>query len=185
MAEVNGFHVPTVITKACSDCGGVFPATREYFYAGNTKTGIDCRCIECAKAVRRKYEKEHPEKMRESHRAACRRWYRRNIEKERERTRIKARKRRAAHRVEESNRRARLRGNGGTHTVADIERQYLAQKGRCYWCKAKVGKSYHVDHVVPTILGGSNGPENLVISCPRCNQSKHATHPMDFAGVMF
>jgi len=82
------------------------------------------------------------------------------------------------------NRRARVRGNGGTHTVADVRAQYKRQRGRCYWCKAKVA-DYHVDHVTPLALGGSNGPENLVITCLHCNTSKSAKHPMDFAGVMF
>lgn len=44
---------------------------------------------------------------------------------------------------------------------------------------------YHVDHVVPISLGGSDGPENLVLTCPNCNHRKHAKHPMDFAGVLF
>jgi len=79
---------------------------------------------------------------------------------------------------------ARRRAAEGTHTAADIAVQLTRQHGRCFWCKEKVGKDYHVDHVIPLALGGSNGPENLVVSCPRCNQSKGAQHPADFAGVM-
>ena len=45
----------------------------------------------------------------------------------------------------------------------------------------KVGGDYHVDHVIPLILGGSNGPENLVIACPRCNLSKGAKMPHEFS----
>ena len=84
-----------------------------------------------------------------------------------------------------ANRRAHKLGNGGTHTAADILAQYERQRGKCFWCGEKAGDSYHVDHVVPLVLGGSNGPENLVIACPSCNVSKQARHPMDFAGVMF
>jgi len=80
------------------------------------------------------------------------------------------------------NRYARKKGNGGTHTADDVRAQYARQNGRCYWCKAKVGDTYHVDHVMPVILGGSNGPENLVIACPTCNLSKGGMHPMDFSG---
>jgi 5-methylcytosine-specific restriction endonuclease McrA len=36
---------------------------------------------------------------------------------------------------------------------------------------------FHLDHVIPTQQGGSNGPENLVIACPPCNLSKHAETP--------
>lgn len=80
---------------------------------------------------------------------------------------------------------ARKTGNGGTHAAADVRAQYKRQKGRCFYCDEKVGKKYHVDHVTPLVKKGSNGPENLVISCPTCNLSKGAQHPMDFAGVMF
>jgi len=80
------------------------------------------------------------------------------------------------------NREARKLGNGGTHTAADIRAQYARQKGTCFWCHEKVRDTYHVDHVMPVILGGSNGPENLVIACPTCNLSKGAKHPQDFAG---
>jgi len=70
------------------------------------------------------------------------------------------------------NRRARKLHNGGTHTTKDIQTQYQRQKGKCYYCKVKLGKAYHVDHVIPLSKGGSNGPENLVIACPSCNLSK-------------
>lgn len=87
------------------------------------------------------------------------------------------------HRAQEARRRAVKMGAEGSHTAEDIEAQYARQKGRCYWCKDKLGR-YHVDHVVPLCLGGSNGPENLVIACPTCNCKKHTKHPMEFAGVM-
>src|SRR5665647_1725469 len=79
------------------------------------------------------------------------------------------------------NRRALENGNGGKHDAADIRAQYARQKGRCIYCDEKVGKKYHVDHVMPVILCGSNGPENLVIACPACNLSKGAKHPMEFS----
>lgn len=90
-----------------------------------------------------------------------------------------------AQRALKHHRRARKLAAPGTHTAADVAAQYKRQKGRCYWCKAKTGISYHIDHVIPLALGGSDGPENIVIACPHCNCSKSAEHPMDFAGVMF
>jgi 5-methylcytosine-specific restriction endonuclease McrA len=85
------------------------------------------------------------------------------------------------------NRRARVNEVVGKHTAEDVQRQYDAQKGLCYWCKEPVGKKYHVDHVVP-IAGkerqGSNWPCNLVIACPRCNRSKFNRDPQDFAGIL-
>jgi 5-methylcytosine-specific restriction endonuclease McrA len=44
----------------------------------------------------------------------------------------------------------------------------------------EVGDKYHVDHVVPLSRGGSDGPENIVISCPRCNCSKSSKLPEEW-----
>jgi len=79
---------------------------------------------------------------------------------------------------------ARKQSSSGSHSAADVAAQYKRQRGRCFWCQDRVGDTYHVDHVMPLILRGSNGPENLVISCPTCNFSKGGSHPMDFAGVL-
>lgn len=79
------------------------------------------------------------------------------------------------------NRRARKRNAGGLHNHTDIQKQYDAQKGKCYYCGVKVGDTYHVDHVIPLARGGSNGPENLVIACPRCNTSKGAKLPHEWS----
>jgi len=81
-------------------------------------------------------------------------------------------------------RRSLLHGAGPNFTRADIAAQRTRQKGRCFWCGEKVGVHYHVDHVVPLALGGSNGPENLVIACAPCNLSKGAKHPMEWAGIL-
>lgn len=90
-------------------------------------------------------------------------------------------------------RRAREHNAPGSYTDADVQAQYARQRGKCYWqtsepCKARSGKlgdDYQPDHVVPLILGGSNWPSNLVVSCSTCNYSKAGQHPMDWAGVMF
>lgn len=82
------------------------------------------------------------------------------------------------------NRRARVRGAVGSHTPTDVAAQRTRQKGKCFWCSCAVGPHYHVDHVTPLAKGGSNGPENIVVSCPSCNLAKKDKHPMDFAGVL-
>ena len=82
--------------------------------------------------------------------------------------------------------RARKRNAHGSHIAADVRAQYDRQRGVCYWCGDKLPwRHKHVDHVVPLILGGSNGPENLVVACSRCNLSKKDKHPMDWAGILF
>ncbi len=80
--------------------------------------------------------------------------------------------------VRQHNRRARIKGNGGSHTVQDIQEQLKRQKHKCYYCSAKFKKKnnnyiYHIDHVIPVIKGGSNDISNIVLACPTCNQTKN------------
>ncbi len=60
------------------------------------------------------------------------------------------------------------------------------QDSRCYWCcKSLEGQWYHIDHIIPRSLGGSNHPMNLRVACPGCNLSKNDRHPNDFALSLF
>jgi len=112
------------------------------------------------------YDRAYREANKEQHRKWWRNWYIANPHK------VKAN----THR-----RRARKLQAEGTHTAADIQAQYKAQKGKCYYCAAKVGDTYHVDHVIPLSRGGSNSPENLVIACPPCNLSKGDKLPSEWS----
>lgn len=47
-------------------------------------------------------------------------------------------------------------------------RIYARDSWGCVWCGAR-GCRMTLDHYVPRSLGGSNKPNNLVTSCPRCN----------------
>lgn len=53
-----------------------------------------------------------------------------------------------------------------------VQELYRLQKGRCKYCGRKVGKDFHVDHVVPFSRGGADHPSNLAVACPSCNLSK-------------
>lgn len=83
------------------------------------------------------------------------------------------------------NRRARKRSAEGSHTAADVCAIFEKQSGLCANCEAKLFKSgtkkYHVDHIMPLALGGSNWPSNLQCLCPACNMSKGAKHPDEWA----
>lgn len=109
---------------------------------------------------------------------------RREYEKHRERYIERALKWQRDHPESKRATSSRRRSATGSHTAADIAAQISRQRGRCFWCKAKTGSNYHVDHVVPLAAGGSNDPENIVISCPACNLSKGAKHPMEWAGCL-
>ena len=109
--------------------------------------------------------------------------------KNREHTNLQARLRHAnlteqqkeSQRAYVRNRRSRRRNNGGTHTGKDIKRLYDRQKGKCAACVVSLATGYHVDHIMPLIRGGSNAPRNLQLLCSRCNQSKAAKHPINWA----
>jgi 5-methylcytosine-specific restriction endonuclease McrA len=84
-------------------------------------------------------------------------------------------------RLSNRNRRKKVRDAKGTHGIKDIKRILKLQKRTCAACYTKFkGDEYHVDHIVPLALGGSNWASNLQILCPPCNMSKGAKAPLDF-----
>jgi 5-methylcytosine-specific restriction endonuclease McrA len=75
----------------------------------------------------------------------------------------------------------RRRGAPGRYTKADIDRLFLFQGGKCVSCLCGLKTGYHVDHVLPIALGGTNDPKNLQLLCAPCNLRKGAKHPVDYA----
>jgi 5-methylcytosine-specific restriction endonuclease McrA len=134
---------------------------------------------DCLRACKRRYEthrdqiKAYHQQYNRVHRARLRayqaRWRKTNYE-------TWAPQHRAAIR----NRRARLKGVGGTHTSSDIARLFKRQDGRCVYCNARLER-YEVDHIIPVSRGGSNWPSNLQLLCMRCNRSKQNKLPEEFS----
>lgn len=81
-------------------------------------------------------------------------------------------------------RRSALLGSCRHFTVADIERIYKEQRGRCAYCRVALNHKFHRDHIVPLCLGGSNASSNIQLTCRGCNQRKHSKRPEAFARVM-
>jgi 5-methylcytosine-specific restriction endonuclease McrA len=86
-------------------------------------------------------------------------------------------------RIYRHTRRARMRNSEGTHTAQDIKDMHKAQGGCCIYCGVDVGEDYHVDHIVPLVKGGSNGKENLQITCPTCNLKKGQKDHAEFLSL--
>lgn len=70
---------------------------------------------------------------------------------------------------------------GGKHTAADIKRLFTLQRGKCACCHISIKGGYHVDHINPLALGGSNDKINLQLLCPTCNLKKGAKPPERWA----
>lgn len=86
-------------------------------------------------------------------------------------------------RVIHQNRRARKKASIG-RLSKDLAKKLLAlQKGMCPCCKRPLGDDYHMDHIMPLALGGSNTDENIQLLRKQCNSQKHATHPVDFMQI--
>ncbi len=79
------------------------------------------------------------------------------------------------------NRKARKRKNGGSHTASDIADIFRLQRGLCAYCKIKLTKKRHVDHIIPLIAGGRNDRKNLQLLCSPCNLSKGPKDPIVFS----
>lgn len=111
----------------------------------------------------RRYYAEHGNAMRLNNHE----WYRKNKD---------------ASRAKSHKRRALKAQSGGVHTPTDIQLLLKSQKGKCWWCGKLIDPdNYHVDHRIPLSRGGSNAPENLCISCPKCNLSKGDKLPHEWS----
>lgn len=142
---------------------------------------------EADKAYSKAWRKAHPEarsaigkRYYEKHKAQIREYERKhslaNKDRRREQSREWLKKNRDKSRAQRLNRIARLAKADGTHTGADRLSLYILQEKRCAYCGIALyidmKRDTHIDHVIPLSKGGSNGVENLVLTCMFCNQSK-------------
>lgn len=177
--------------KTCTKCGETFPATSEYFHKHpKQSSGLHPRCKVCRKKERTDRYKISGEKEREqmrnyaiinSQKAVYRmsNWKKNNPQKTRDHNKKYRQNHKEQSRVNVNNRRARVYGAKGTHTKQDIENILIYQCGRCFYC-GKPMFTYHVDHFIPLSKGGANSPDNLVLACQFCNDSKGSKLPEEW-----
>lgn len=82
-------------------------------------------------------------------------------------------------RVFAQNRRSKLLSRGKLSNGI-IDKLMRLQMGKCACCGRPLGNKYHIDHIMPIALGGSNTDDNVQLLRAECNQRKHAKHPIDY-----
>lgn len=80
-------------------------------------------------------------------------------------------------RVSESKLRRIALGDIPRETVDEL---FDLQKGECACCDAYLGNNFHVDHIMPITLGGTNDAYNLQLLKPECNLEKSGKHPAEW-----
>lgn len=78
------------------------------------------------------------------------------------------------------NYRAKKRSANGRLSNGLAEKLFKLQKGKCACCGESLGSKYHLDHIMPLALGGTNTDDNIQILKQICNLKKHSKHPIDF-----
>lgn len=83
-------------------------------------------------------------------------------------------------RIRKQNRRVRIKGSGGVLSKGLVGKLFDLQQGKCACCKVGLGKTFHLDHIMPLALGGENIDSNMQLLRQRCNTEKKAKHPVEF-----
>lgn len=136
-------------------------------YASNPEAAIDRV---------RKYRAENLEKRRQ----AEKKYRDNNLEKVKAACKLYRENNRDVFKLIDQNRRARKINAGGVLSKGLADRLFKLQKGKCACCKKPLGDDYHMDHIMPLALGGTNTDDNIQLLRARCNLQKHAKHPVDF-----
>jgi 5-methylcytosine-specific restriction endonuclease McrA len=168
---------------------------------GQYFTGIPCKnghtvkrqtingsCVTCAYQLQKKRLAKNIEDTRHKAAIRTRKWRSKNPEHSRAVNQKHNRgyvlewrkKNKVKVRSYNQNYRARSNSAEGTFTADDIVRIFKQQNGKCAYyqsCNNKLGKKYHIDHIIALINGGTNFPSNIQLTCPKCNHRKNDRQP--------
>lgn len=186
--------------KCCGKCGETKPSN-EFSRGAKERDGLQHSCKRCNAAYRVENKERIAERKAAYHianrdrcntlaaewraanpeksKAAIAKWYRANREKCVAAATKWQKDNPEACRIRGHNRRSREAGGKLSKDLA--ERLYRLQRGKCACgCNQSLGDKYHLDHVMPLALGGSNTDGNIQLLRRVCNLQKHAKHPIDF-----
>lgn len=82
-------------------------------------------------------------------------------------------------RVHKINRKVKIKTSGKLSPWI-VKKLFILQRGLCPCCKQHLGADYHIDHIFPLALGGTNVDSNVQLLRSTCNLNKNAKHPVDF-----
>ena len=109
-----------------------------------------------------------------------RKWYSENKEKHSERIRRYRQKNHSSVRESERQKENARRGAIGKLTKGIESVLFSQQMGLCPCCNRELGDNYHLDHIMPIKLGGTNTDDNVQFLRSECNLRKAAKHPDDW-----
>ena len=191
--------------KYCKKCG-IEKSITEFNRDPTRRDGRHPYCRSCKSSIHAEWRAANPEKIaekdaaryianREKIIATNAAWYAENRDKAisaRAAWYASNREKMAAHgaawraanpdacRIHHQNRRARKRSNGGRLSPDIADRLFKLQRGKCACCGNPLGNDYHLDHIMPLALGGTNTDGNMQLLTAKCNLQKNAKHPVDF-----
>ena len=186
--------------RKCSVCGEEFPRTKEYFnQQTSSKDGLRNYCKKCHVTSVAKWNKEHPERVRENSRKKTATYRAKNRDKVlagtrdwRARNPNKIKEYRDNHRpafvIYTQTRRARKRSLPDTFTLKDWEFALNYFNHCCAVCGNQLNGLFHTaaaDHWIPLSSPDCPGtvPTNIIPLCHGvngCNNSKAYHHPEDW-----
>jgi 5-methylcytosine-specific restriction endonuclease McrA len=179
------------IIKRCTKCGENKPDTEFGKVSVARGGGLDSRCKACARAATAAWRAANPERAKVAN-AAWRAAYPNmvkakdaayraaNYDKVKAATAAYRAANPEAVRISTQNRRARKLESGGKLSPGLSDKLFKLQRGKCACCGKPLGNDYHLDHIMPLALGGSNTDDNIQLLRSTCNQQKHSKHPVDF-----
>lgn len=161
----------------CKEC------VRQYYVEHNE--GLKARSAAWKKANPGKY-KAYLKAWNQENKGRCfaysKRYRENNLDKRRQYESDYKVQNRERYTIHQRNYRALKAKADGSHTQKEIEQMYEDQEGRCAYCSIALEGKYHVDHMVPISRGGTNGWENLAITCAFCNLRKNSLTIGEFLG---
>ena len=161
--------------KTCSNCH-IEKQPSDFRQRSKSIDGLQYICKSCAHQCRTTFRGDN----REAVRAKEAEYYKANAERIKSSRRQRYAVNPASGHVSWQKRRALKLNAVGVLSPGLAGRLYKLQGGKCPCCKQPLGDDYHMDHIMPLSLGGTNTDDNIQLLRKKCNQTKRARQPIEF-----